>query len=120
MGGGKEQSQHALHPAPLESGEYLSRIHLVLDNAAVHSSRKTRKALAQFGGRFVLHFPPPYCPQGNRIERVWLGLHANVTRNHRCRTMDRLMARVHAYLAARSAQRAASPALRRADLRRTA
>ncbi|WP_342378354.1 IS630 family transposase [Myxococcus stipitatus] len=95
------------------------RIHLVLDNAAVHSSRKTRKALAQFGGRFVLHFLPPYCPQGNRIEQVWLDLHANVTRNHRCRTMDRLMARVHAYLTARSAQHSASPSLRRADLRRT-
>ncbi|WP_338870875.1 IS630 family transposase [Myxococcus stipitatus] len=96
------------------------RIHLVLDNAAVHSSRKTRKVLAQLAGRFVLHFLPPYYPQGNRIERVWLDLHANVARNHRCRTMDRLMARVHAYLAARSAQRSASPSLRRADLRRTA
>nr|WP_052350975.1 transposase [Myxococcus stipitatus] len=76
--------------------------------------------LAQLGGRIILHFLPPYCPQGNRIERVWLDLHVNVTRNHRCRTMDRLMARVHAYLAARSAQRSASPSLRRADLRRSA
>ncbi|WP_225888679.1 IS630 family transposase [Myxococcus xanthus] len=95
------------------------RIHLVLDNASVHSSKKTLKALAHFGGRFVLHFLPPYCPQGNRIERVWLDLHANVTRNHRCRTMDQLMVRVHAYLSARNAQRSASPSLRRVDLRRT-
>ncbi|AGC43453.1 IS630 family transposase [Myxococcus stipitatus DSM 14675] len=97
-----------------------SRLGIVVDNAAVHSSRKTRKVLAQLGGRIILHFLPPYCPQGNRIERVWLDLHVNVTRNHRCRTMDRLMARVHAYLAARSAQRSASPSLRRADLRRSA
>ncbi|GHH04679.1 transposase [Comamonas sp. JC664] len=94
------------------------RIHLVLDNASVHSSKKTLKALAHFGGRFVLHFLPPYCPQGNRIERVWLDLHANVTRNHRCRTMDQLMVRVHAYLSARNAQHSASPSLRRVDLRR--
>lgn len=96
------------------------RIHLVLDNAAVHTSQKTRKALAQLGGRIVLHFPHPYCPEGNRIERVWLDLHANVTRSHRCRTMSRLMLRVHAYLAARNAQRSASPSPRRAGLRRTA
>ncbi|NVJ27172.1 IS630 family transposase [Myxococcus sp. AM011] len=106
----------------LLAGEYsrARRIHLVLDNAAVHTSQKTRRALEQLGGRIVLHFLPPYCPEGNRIERVWLDLHANVTRNHRCRTMSRLMIRVHAYLAARNAQRSASPCLRRADLRRTA
>lgn len=92
------------------------RIHLVLDNASVHSSKKTLKALAQLGGRFVLHFLPSYCPQGNRIERVWLDLQANVTRSHRCRTL----ARVHAYLTARNAQRSASPSLRRGDLSRTA
>ncbi|MFP2903509.1 IS630 family transposase [Pyxidicoccus sp. 3LFB2] len=104
------------------AGEYrrARRIHLILDNASVHSSKKTQKALAQLGGRIVLHFLPPYCPEGNRIERVWLDLHANVTRNHRCRTMARLMDRVHAYLAGRNAQRSASPSLRRGDLRRTA
>jgi transposase len=104
------------------AGEYRKarRIHLILDNASIHNSQKTQKALAQLGGRVVLHFLPPYCPDANRIERVWLDLHANVTRNHRCRTMSRLMDRVHAYLAARNAQRTASPCLRRADLRRAA
>jgi transposase len=72
------------------------------------------------GGRVVLHFLPPYCPQANRIERVWLDLHANVTRNHWCRTLKRLMARVHAYLAGRGAQRRASPCLRRAEFKRAA
>ncbi|WP_240359641.1 hypothetical protein [Pyxidicoccus trucidator] len=61
-----------------------------------------------------------YFPQANRIERVWLDLHANVTRNHRCRALNGLMARVHAYLAARNTQRHASPCLRRAELRRAA
>ncbi|HEX7488688.1 MAG TPA: transposase, partial [Anaeromyxobacteraceae bacterium] len=68
-------------------GEYRAarRIHLILDNYIIHSSKKTQRFLAQFGDRLVLHFLPPYCPDDNRIERVWLDLHANVTRNHRCR-----------------------------------
>jgi transposase len=47
--------------------------------------------MAELGGRVVLHFLPPYCPDENRIERVWLQVHANVTRNHRCPDMERLM-----------------------------
>nr|WP_253816460.1 transposase [Myxococcus xanthus] len=35
--------------------------------------------------RIVLHFLPPDCPEANRIERVWLDLHANAARNHRGR-----------------------------------
>jgi transposase len=31
----------------------------------------------------VLHFLPPYCPDDNRIERLWKDLHDNVTRNHK-------------------------------------
>jgi transposase len=57
--------------------------------------------LALHGARIRLEFLPPYCPQENRIERLWLDLHANVTRNHRCRTVGELMAAVHGYLAQR-------------------
>lgn len=64
-----------------------------------------------------MHFLPPYCPQANRVERVWLDLHANVTRNHRCRTLNQLMGRVPAYLTARNLQRRASPFLRRAEIK---
>lgn len=104
------------------AGEYpgAPRIHLILDNASIHSSQKTRKALEKLGGRIVLHFLPPYCPDANRIERVWLDLHANVTRNHRCRTLQKLMRRVHAYLHARNVQRRASPILRMVHLRHAA
>jgi len=45
-----------------------------------------------------LHFLPPYCHDYNRIERTWEDLHANVTRNHRCKSMEELMQQVHAYL----------------------
>jgi transposase len=74
------------------------RIHLVLDNYGVHSARRTRQVLAALGGRIVLHFLPPYCPDANRIERVWQDLHANVTRNHRCKTMVHLLEAARRYL----------------------
>ena len=73
-------------------------IHVILDNYRIHDSKITHAALAGFARRIRLHFLPPYCPNHNKIERVWEDLHANVTRNHRCRTMDRLMRRVYAYL----------------------
>jgi transposase len=104
------------------AGEYrqAQRIHLILDNASIHSSKKTLKALQQLRGKLVLHFLPPYCPKGNRIERVWLDLHANVTRNHRCRQMDALMRRVHAYLHARNRLGRSTPTVRRQELRHAA
>jgi transposase len=73
-------------------------IHLVLDNFKIHDSRATRSAVAALGGRVRLHFLPPYSPDGNKIERLWLDLHANVTRNHRCRDMCELMSEVYNYL----------------------
>jgi transposase len=85
-------------------------IHVVLDNFSIHDSKITRAAVTELNGRVRLHFLPPYCPQANRIERVWLDLHANVTRNHRCIDMDELMRNVSRYLAARNARaRAALP-----------
>ena len=91
------------------------RIHLIVDNASIHSSKKTKKVLEELGGRVVLHFLPPYCPQGNRIERVWWDVHANVTRNHRCRSIDALMVEVDSYLDGRNEQHTASPLLRKAS-----
>ena len=74
-------------------------IHVVLDNFCIHSSKQTKLWLAEFGGRFRLHFLPPYCPDDNRIERkVWREMHANVTVNHRCETIEELMAQVVHYL----------------------
>jgi transposase len=75
-----------------------SRIHLIVDNFIIHDSHATRRALASFRGRVVLHFLPPYCPEHNRIEREWQNLHANVTRNHRCKTMAALLANARRYL----------------------
>jgi transposase len=77
-------------------------IHVILDNYGIHDSLQVRLALATVKGRVKFHFLPPYCPDHNRIERVWQDLHANVTRNHRCRTMERLMEQVNIYLKTRN------------------
>lgn len=74
------------------------RVHLVVDNYGIHSARLTKSTLATLRGRVVLHFLPPYCPDANRIERVWQDLHANVTRNHRCKSMAQLLANCRRYL----------------------
>jgi transposase len=75
-------------------------IHLIVDNYGVHKSDAVRRLLDRLQDRVVLHFLPPYCPDANRIERVWQDLHANVTRNHRCKTMNRLLANARRYLQA--------------------
>jgi transposase len=74
------------------------RIHLIVDNYAIHYARETQRTLAALGGRIVLQFLPPYCPDANRIERVWQDLHANVTRNHRCKTIAQLLSNARRYL----------------------
>lgn len=73
-------------------------IHVVLDNYGIHRSKRTMAALAELGERIRLHFLPPYNPQCNWMEQVWLHLHATVTRNHQCRTMEDLMERVRTFM----------------------
>ena len=77
-------------------------IHVILDNYGIHSSHVIGIALCHFARRIRLHPLPPYCPEENRIERVWQDLHANVTRNHTCTSMTKLMADVRYYLRKRN------------------
>ena len=74
------------------------RVHVILGNFVIHKRRLAQSWMKDFGMKLRLHFLPPYCPQENRIERLWLDLHANVTRNHRCRTIAALLEAVHQYL----------------------
>jgi transposase len=79
------------------------RIHLILDNYGIHDSQQVQLALkSATAEKLKLHFLPPYCPDHNRIERVWKDLHDNVTRNHRCSGMEELMTEVRLYLNARN------------------
>lgn len=87
------------------------RIHVILDNYGIHHSHAARAALARMP-RLRLHFLPPYCPDHNRIERLWQDLHANVTRNHRHSELESLCAAVGAFLDS------ASPWFRRDDRER--
>ncbi len=85
-------------------------IHVVLDNFRIHSSQQVQAWMAERGERIRLHFLPPYCPDHNRIERLWRDLHADATRNHRHATIESLMAAVWQWIenrnhAAANAQR---------------
>lgn len=75
------------------------RIHVILDNYAIHSTQQVELSLeTPEGRRLELHFLPPYCPDHNKIERTWRDLHAGVTRNHACHNMAKLMSEVHHFL----------------------
>jgi transposase len=82
-------------------------IHVILDNYRIHTSKIVLAARLAFGARIQLHFLPPYCPNDNKIERLWLDLHANVTRNHTCPTITALMREVRYYLRKRNRQQLA-------------
>ena len=89
----------------VEHYPHARRIHVVLDNYAIHSTEQVRLSLASPAGRRIrLHFLPPYCPDHNAIERFWQDLHANVTRNHTCSDMDQLMPDVRRYISRRNQQ----------------
>ena len=77
-------------------------IHIILDNYRIHTSKITKCAIEQFNGKIVLHFLPPYCPNENKIERLWQDLHANVTRNHRCNNIEELIKNIRCWLRHRS------------------
>jgi len=87
----------------LETYPRAKKIHIILDNYCIHSTKMVQLTLnSPKGKRLKLHFLPPYCPDHNRIERTWLDLHANVTRNHTHQTMDQLIEDVRKYLTNRS------------------
>jgi putative transposase len=70
-------------------------IHVICDNARTHQperSKVVREYLEKWGQRVVLHYLPTYAPECNPIERVWWRLHEQVTRNHRCHSMEELLA----------------------------
>lgn len=75
------------------------KVHVICDNAAFHSSRAVQAYLAKWRHRIELHFLPKYAPQTNPIERVWWHFHETITRNHRCRTLDELLAQSYDWFA---------------------
>lgn len=96
------------------------RIHLIVDNYCIHDSRRTRAAVTMLGGKVVLHFLPPYCPDSNPIEHVWKQLHDNATRNHRCPDLPGLLTEVDDCLHALSPFPGSRASLRRSATRHVA
>ena len=92
-----------LYKLAMKTYRSAGQIHLILDNYGIHDSQQVKLALkSAAANRLTLHFLPPYCPDHNRIERIWKDLHDNVTRNHRCKGMEELMTEVRSYLDARN------------------
>jgi putative transposase len=67
------------------------KIHVICDNAKCHGSEAVAIYLHEHRERIDLHFLPAYSPDCNPIERVWWHLHDQVTRNHRCQSMQELL-----------------------------
>ncbi len=73
------------------------RVYVVVDNYGIHRAGDVRRWLARHA-RFVLLWLPRYCPQANPIERVFGGLHDQVTRNHGHRSLAPLLHAARCYL----------------------
>jgi len=100
----RKNSQLVVDPLAALAAAYPAarRIHVILDNYRIHSSQITQTGLAAYHGRIVFHPLPPYCPDHNKIERIWLDLHSEVTRNHQCETMEELMDNVRRFITGRN------------------
>jgi putative transposase len=78
------------------------KIHVICDNARSHKCHAVQKYLNQWGHRIVLHYLPTAAPDTNPIERIWWHLHEEVTRCHRCQSMEELLELVFAWLQKRT------------------
>jgi len=76
--------------------------HVLCDNARSHACQLVQRYLRQWGQRLVLHSLPTHAPEAKPIERVWWHLHEEITRCHRCQTMEELLDLVFAWLRKRT------------------
>jgi transposase len=74
------------------------KIHVICDNARSHDCKLVQRYLRQWGHRLVLHYLPTHAPDANPIERVWWHLHEEITRCHRCQTLEELLDLVFVWL----------------------
>jgi len=78
------------------------KIHVICDNARSHKSRAVQQYLKQWDHRIVLHFLPTSAPDTNPIERIWWHLHEEITRCHRCQSLEELLDLVFTWLQPRT------------------
>jgi putative transposase len=77
-------------------------IHVICDQAKCHTSEAVAIYLHEYRARIELHLLPAYSPDCNPIERVWWHLHEEITRNHRCQSMQELLDLTFAWLKSRN------------------
>jgi putative transposase len=68
----------------------------------IQASHEVIEYLWKWEARIEVHLLPSYSPDYNPIERVWWHLRGEITRNHRCKDLGELVARVFAWLEERS------------------
>lgn len=78
------------------------KIHVICDNARSHKSQAVQRYLKRWGQRIVRHYLPTSAPETNPIERIWWHLHEEITRCHRCQSMEELLDFVFAWLQKRT------------------
>jgi transposase len=78
------------------------KIHVLCDSAKCHTSEAVGIYLWEHRERIDLHLLPKYSPDCNPIERVWWNLHDQITRNHKCRSMQELLDLTLAWLGNRN------------------
>jgi putative transposase len=78
------------------------KIPVICDNARIHDCKLVQRYLRRWGQRVVLHYLPTYAPDANPIERIWWHLHEEITRCHRCQSMEELLDLVFAWLQKRT------------------
>jgi putative transposase len=78
------------------------KVHVICDSAKCHTSEAVAVYLWEHRERIELHLLPKYSPDCNPIERVWWNLHDQITRNHRCQSMQELLDLTFAWLRGRN------------------
>jgi putative transposase len=98
-GGGRDAELFVRHLEDLRHRLRRYRtIHVICDNARAHDCQAVREYLGRWGHRIVIHYLPKYAPEANPIERLWWHLHDEITRNHRCRSLEELLHHVFTWL----------------------
>jgi putative transposase len=78
------------------------QIPVICDNTRSHTCRLVQHYLRRRGQQVVLHYLPAYAPDTNPIERIWWHLHEEITRCHRCQSLEELLELVFAWRQKRS------------------
>jgi len=74
-----------------------SKIYLVADNYRIHKAKAVQEWL-NLHPRIEVVWLPTYCPKANPIERAFLDVHDNCTRNHKRTQIDELVGDVKQHL----------------------